>query len=62
MTRHPWSPLPEGVLAVSDLLASASGIGYAAADDDQIDRLLAIVRHGVTATAQAGLTGRAPDH
>jgi Transcriptional regulator SbtR-like, C-terminal domain len=36
-------------LAVSDLLASASGIGYAAADDDQINRLLAIVRHGVTA-------------
>jgi AcrR family transcriptional regulator len=37
-------------LAVSDLLAAASGIGYAAAGDDQIDRLLAIVRHGVTAT------------
>jgi AcrR family transcriptional regulator len=37
-------------LAVSDLLAAASGIGYAAADDDQADRLLAIVRHGVTAT------------
>jgi AcrR family transcriptional regulator len=41
-------------LAVSDLLASASGIGYAAADDDQIDRLLAIARHGVTATAPEG--------
>ena len=36
-------------LDVSDLLASASGIGHAAADDDQIDRLLAIVRDGVTA-------------
>ena len=35
-------------LDVSDLLASASGIGHAAADDDQIDRLLAIVREGVT--------------
>ncbi len=36
-------------LDVSDLLASANGIGHAAADDDQIDRLLAIVRDGVTA-------------
>jgi AcrR family transcriptional regulator len=36
-------------LDVSDLLASASGIGHAAADDDQIDRLLSIVRDGVTA-------------
>ena len=41
-------------LAVSDLLASASGIGYAAADDDQIDRLLLIVRGGVTAPAAEG--------
>jgi AcrR family transcriptional regulator len=38
-------------LDVSDLLASAGGIGHAAADDDQIDRLLAIVRAGVTASA-----------
>lgn len=38
-------------LDVSDLLASANGIGHAAADDDQIDRLLAIVRDGVTAQA-----------
>ncbi len=35
-------------LDVGDLLASANGIGHAAADDDQIDRLLAIVRDGVT--------------
>ena len=41
-------------LAVSDLLASASGIGFAAADDDQIDRLLAIVRQGVMAPATEG--------
>ena len=39
-------------LNVSDLLASASGIGHAAADDDQIGRLLAIVRDGVTAPIQ----------
>jgi hypothetical protein len=39
-------------LDVSDLLASASGIGHAAADDDQIDRLLAIVRDGVTASVR----------
>ena len=39
-------------LDVSDLLASAGGIGHAAADDDQIDRLLAIVRDGVTAPIQ----------
>ena len=38
-------------LDVSDLLASASGIGHAAADDDQIGRLLAIVRDGVTMRA-----------
>jgi AcrR family transcriptional regulator len=41
-------------LDVTDLLASASGIGHAAADDDQIDRLLTIVRVGVT-------SGRTPD-
>jgi AcrR family transcriptional regulator len=40
-------------LDVTDLLASASGIGYAAADDGQIDRLLAIVRDGVTTPPQA---------
>jgi AcrR family transcriptional regulator len=39
-------------LDVSDLLASASGIGHAAADDDQIDRLLTIVRDGVTASVR----------
>jgi AcrR family transcriptional regulator len=39
-------------LDVVDLLASASGIGHAAADDDQIDRLLTIVRDGVTAPAR----------
>ncbi len=38
-------------LDVSDLLASANGIGHAAADDDQIGRLLAIVRDGVTGQA-----------
>jgi AcrR family transcriptional regulator len=41
-------------LDVSDLLASASGIGHAAADDDQIDRLLAIVRDGVAASVANG--------
>jgi AcrR family transcriptional regulator len=44
-------------LDVSDLLASASGIGHAAADDNQIDRLLAIVRDGVTTSARSP-TGR----
>jgi len=39
-------------LDVSDLLASASGIGHAAADDGQIDRLLTIVRDGVTTSAR----------
>ncbi|MBU3066536.1 TetR/AcrR family transcriptional regulator [Nocardia sp. NEAU-G5] len=34
-------------LDVADLLASANGIGRAAADDAQADRLLAIVRAGV---------------
>jgi AcrR family transcriptional regulator len=38
-------------LAVADLLASVSGIAHAAADPDQIDRLLAIIRTGVTAPA-----------
>jgi AcrR family transcriptional regulator len=38
-------------LDVSDLLASANGIGHAAAGDDQTDRLLAIVRDGVTVQA-----------
>jgi len=41
-------------LAASDLLASATGIGYAAVDDDQIDRLLLIVRNGVTVPALEG--------
>ncbi len=35
-------------LDVVDLLASASGIAHAAAGDDQVDRLLAIIRDGVT--------------
>ena len=35
-------------LDVADLLAAANGIGRAAADAPQIDRLLAIVRAGVT--------------
>lgn len=39
-------------LDVRDLLAAASGIARAAADDDQIDRLLAIVRDGVTVPTQ----------
>jgi AcrR family transcriptional regulator len=38
-------------LDVADLLASASGIGHAAADDDQVDRLLTIVRDGVAPVA-----------
>jgi hypothetical protein len=36
-------------LHVTDVLAAASGIGYAAADDDQATRLLAVFRDGVTA-------------
>jgi hypothetical protein len=39
-------------LDVADLLASASGIAHAGAGDDQIDRLLTIVRDGVTAPAR----------
>jgi AcrR family transcriptional regulator len=46
-------------LDVGDLLASASGIGHAAADNDQIDRLLTIVRDGVTASARCSTLGRA---
>jgi AcrR family transcriptional regulator len=38
-------------LDIADLLAAASGIGYAAADDDQASRLLAIIRDGITAPA-----------
>jgi AcrR family transcriptional regulator len=40
-------------LAVADLLASATGIAHAAADHDQLDRLLTIVRAGVTTPAPA---------
>ena len=40
-------------LDVTDLLAAASGIGYAAADDNQAARLLAILRDGLTAPATA---------
>ncbi|WP_216898119.1 TetR/AcrR family transcriptional regulator [Nocardia alni] len=35
-------------LALADLLASANGIGHAAADDDQVRRLLGILRDGLT--------------
>jgi len=35
-------------LDVADLLASVNGIGHAAADDAQVDRLLTIVRNGIT--------------
>jgi AcrR family transcriptional regulator len=38
-------------LDVTDLLAAATGIGQAAADDRQADRLLAIVRDGLTLPA-----------
>ena len=38
-------------LDVTDLLAAASGIGYAAADEGQADRLLAVVRDGLTSPA-----------
>jgi AcrR family transcriptional regulator len=38
-------------LDVTDLLAAASGIGHAAADDAQAGRLLAVVRDGVTSPA-----------
>jgi len=34
-------------LDVADLLASANGIGHAAADDAQVERLLTIVRNGL---------------
>ena len=40
-------------LAVTDLLAAASGIGHAAGDDDQASRLLAMVRDGLTSPAAA---------
>jgi AcrR family transcriptional regulator len=45
-------------LSASDLLASAGGIGHVAADDDQIDRLLAIVRAGVTVPTTSPAQGR----
>jgi AcrR family transcriptional regulator len=52
-------------LDVADLLASVSGIGYAAADGDQAGRLLAIVRGGVTSEgvteAEPGCRARGPD-
>jgi hypothetical protein len=38
-------------LDVADLLAAATGIGQAAADDGQAARLLAIVRDGLTSPA-----------
>jgi len=37
-------------LDIADLLAATSGIGYAAADDDQATRLLAVFRDGITAS------------
>jgi len=40
-------------LDVGDLLAAANGIGHAATDDDQADRLLAIVRNGLTPPSAA---------
>ena len=45
-------------LDVTDLLAAASGIGHAAADDDQAGRLLAIVRDGLTSPAATPLHNR----
>jgi hypothetical protein len=46
-------------LDVTDLLAAASGIGHAAADDDQVGRLLAILRDGLTSpTVTAALRNR----
>ena len=41
-------------LDVADLLASANGIGRAAADGSQADRLLAIIRDGLTRTSRTG--------
>jgi hypothetical protein len=38
----------------SELRESQHGIGHAAGDDDQIDRLLTIVRDGVTAPEATG--------
>lgn len=46
-------------LDVADLLASANGIGHAAADDEQTERLLAIVRDGITVPARYMGTGHA---
>ncbi len=40
-----------------DLLAAASGIGHAAAGDEQTGRLLAIIPAGVTAQPAAGRNG-----
>jgi AcrR family transcriptional regulator len=39
-------------LDVADVLASANGIGHAAADDEQTERLLTIVRDGITVPAR----------
>jgi AcrR family transcriptional regulator len=43
-----------GDLDVADLLAAATGIAQAAADDGQASRLLAIVRDGLTSPAVTG--------
>jgi len=47
-------------LDITDLLAAASGIGYAAAGDDQASRLLAIIRDGLTAPAMTPVLQRPP--
>ena len=47
-----------GDLDVADLLAAATGIAQAAADDGQASRLLAIVRDGLTSPAVTGAPGR----
>ncbi|MBH0780804.1 TetR/AcrR family transcriptional regulator [Nocardia bovistercoris] len=44
----------EADLDLADLLASANGIGRAASDAAQADRLLAIVRNGLTRTPPTG--------
>ncbi|MQY18717.1 TetR/AcrR family transcriptional regulator [Nocardia macrotermitis] len=48
LSRAQHSGAIQADLDVTDLLAACNGIGQAAADAPQIDRLLAIVRTGVT--------------
>ncbi|MCX4098877.1 TetR/AcrR family transcriptional regulator [Nocardia sp. alder85J] len=50
-TRQAGAVRPE--IDIADVIAAASGIGHAAADADQIDRLLGILRIGIQTPAES---------